>query len=178
MNLRMDCAAVWQCAAVRAAVCGSAHGGSMRAAVRLVVYGTARGSDAVCGCLAVRQCAAVCGSVRDYLCVTVRARGSVRQCGALCVWQCLAVSTVVCTQCAQCVQQCAAVRLVVCGSAWQCVAVPAHSTVSVWQCALRIYTQSRSKHIFPYKGSENEPDVARILIVTDQKELLIQIKVI
>ena len=63
--------AVWQCAAVREAVCGSACGsvrlsGSARGSVRL------SGSAAVCGSTAVygsahgcvRQCADVCGSVR------------------------------------------------------------------------------------------------------------------
>jgi hypothetical protein len=68
------CAAVRQCAAVRAAVCGSAHS-SMRA-VRAAVYGSALGSPAVrqSGSPATGS-AAVCGS----------ALGSVRQCGSACV---------------------------------------------------------------------------------------------
>jgi hypothetical protein len=55
---------VRQCAAVRAAVCGSVHGSvravrvAVCAAVRLLVYGSARGSVRLCGS------AAVCGSVR------------------------------------------------------------------------------------------------------------------
>jgi hypothetical protein len=76
MNLRTNCAAVvvreW--AAMRTAVCGSAHG-SVRA-VLAAVCSCAHGSvrilrPTVCGCLAMRQCAAVCGS-------------DVRQCAA--VW--------------------------------------------------------------------------------------------
>jgi hypothetical protein len=83
------CHSVWQCVAVRVAVCGSAQGimRAVRAAVypcvtvSLVVYDSARGSvrlsgsAAVCG--SVRQCAAVCGSVCAAL---WQYCGSVRQC--------------------------------------------------------------------------------------------------
>ena len=76
-----------QCAAVRAAVCGSA-------AVRVWQCGSVR------QCGSVWQCARQCAAVRAAVC------GS--------VWQCVAVRTVVCAQCAR---QCAAVRLVVYGRA-------------------------------------------------------------
>jgi hypothetical protein len=85
MNLRIDCATVRQygsvrqcerqCVAVPTVVC--AQCAQQCAAVRLEVYGSARGcvrlsgSAAVCGCVqqwarqcaGVQQCAAVCGSV-------------------------------------------------------------------------------------------------------------------
>jgi hypothetical protein len=88
----------------------------------------------VCGCQAVRQCAAVCGSV----CVAVR------QCGR-----------VVCGSVWQCARQCGAVCAAVCDSS-------AHG--SVWQRALNIYTQSRSPHILVclYRGSGNEPHIPRV----------------
>jgi hypothetical protein len=118
---------VWQCVAVRgsAAVCGSSPHGSVRAvdaiwcaAVRLVVFGKARGS--VRQCLAVRvavyssargslrevyvqQCAAVCASVRQWVAACDSTRGSVRQ------WMCGSVW--------QCARLCVGVRAVVCGSA-------------------------------------------------------------
>jgi hypothetical protein len=54
------CPAVWQCAAVRAAVCGSAH--DCVRAVRAIVCGSALGSVRQCAgqCVGFRQC----GSVR------------------------------------------------------------------------------------------------------------------
>jgi hypothetical protein len=53
-------------------VCGSTSGGAWQcalqcAAVRLVVYGSERGS------VQLSSSAAVCGSARSYLCATVRA---------------------------------------------------------------------------------------------------------
>jgi hypothetical protein len=111
MNLRMDCAAVQQCgsAAVRAAVCGSAHG-SVRA-VRAAVCGSVLGSvwrgtwqcaafrqyssvrQCARQCAAVLQCVVKCGSkhgsVRAMCAVRAAvwgsAHGSVRQCGSACV---------------------------------------------------------------------------------------------
>jgi hypothetical protein len=78
--------------AVRAAVCGSAHGSvrTMRAVVcgsivRLAVYGSARGSVRLstsaeeCG-NNVWQCVAVCGRERGNVVVRGSARGSVWQC--------------------------------------------------------------------------------------------------
>jgi hypothetical protein len=52
---------VQQCAAVRAAVCGSSTV-AQRAAVRLVVYGSTRGSVWLSGSAVV--CVAVCSSAR------------------------------------------------------------------------------------------------------------------
>ena len=135
---------VWQCARRQCA------------AVRLVVYGSARGSVRLSGsaavCSSVRQCARllVCDSVR----------GGVRQCVGLCVAMFGSKHGSV--------RAMHAVQLLVCGSAWQCVAVPAHGAVSVWQCALRIYTQSRSQYTFPYRGGGNEPNIPRILIFFSQ----------
>jgi hypothetical protein len=148
MNLRIwkyGFPAVRQCAAVQAAVCGSAHGGS--------VCGSAPGSSvwqcaqqcaaAVRQCGSVQQFAAVCSSV--WLCARLfvcdSARGGVRQC----VGPCVAVFSSKCGS--VCAQQYAAVRLAVCGSAWQFVAVPALGAVSVWQqCALSTYILHKVAH--------------------------------
>jgi hypothetical protein len=72
-----QCAAVLQCAAMRAAICGSAHD-SVRA-VRMAVCGSALGS--VC------QCTWQCAAVRSV--VYGSARGSsVVVCGSAAVWGC------------------------------------------------------------------------------------------
>jgi hypothetical protein len=80
----------------------------------MVVYDSARSSMK-----RVRLCgsAAVCNSMRQSVWLYV----AVQQCAA--VGQCVAVA-----------QQCAAVRAAVCGS-------PGSERDSVWQYALRIYTQ-------------------------------------
>ena len=97
------------------------------------------------GCPRLQQCAAV------HLLVYDSARGSVRLCGnaAVCGSAAVCSSAVVCDSAAVCgsVRQCVAV----CGSVWQyargsmrqkCVAVCGSVRGIVWQCALRIYTQS------------------------------------
>jgi hypothetical protein len=148
---------VRQCAAVRAAVCGSAHDSvhavrtivccsalgsiwqcvrqcarlSGSAAVRLVLYGSARGS-------AVRLCGSVTvyGSVRRCVC------GSLAVCSSAAVacsmWQCARLSEIV--------------RAAACGSVCQCVAVGGSASARRNRCvAVRvtyIYTKSLTIH-FP-----------------------------
>ena len=165
--------------AVRASVCGSAHG-SVRA-VRAAVCGSILGSlwqcarqraavwqcsslqqwAAVGGSAAVRQCAAVCGSAA----VRVQQCGSVRQCAALCGSACVAV------------WQCATVRAAVCGSVRQCVAV----RMAVCGSTLYLYIHKVAHNILlvcPFRGGGNEPHIPRMLILTDQQyELLIRITV-
>jgi hypothetical protein len=97
-------------AAVCAAVCGSAHGSVC--AVRLVVYGSERGSlrlSAVHQRAAVRQCAAVRQgvAVRAVVWCERSARSSVRQvvCALGSVWQCgSAYAAVLCGSVRGCVR--------------------------------------------------------------------------
>jgi hypothetical protein len=73
-----------------------------------------------------RQCAAMCGSVRQWAAVS----GSGRRCVRQSDWQCVAVHAAVCGIAAVCpsavvwwcaaARQCAAVRAAMCGSVWQC----------------------------------------------------------
>jgi hypothetical protein len=134
---------VWQFAAVHgsAAVCGGSPHGSVRAvraiwcvAVRLVVFGSVRGSvrqcpavrvavySSVCGSLRevyVRQCASVCGSVWQcvWLCAAVDAHGSVRQWMTACDSARGSVRQWMCGSVWQCARPCVGVRAAVCGSA-------------------------------------------------------------
>jgi hypothetical protein len=134
---------VRQCVAVRgsAAVCGSNPHGSVRAvraiwcaAVRLVVFGSARGSVRQCPAVRVavyssargslrkvyvRQCAAVCGSVWQcvWLCAAVDARRSVRQWVAACDSVRGSVRQWMCGSMYQRARLCVGVRAAVCGSA-------------------------------------------------------------
>jgi hypothetical protein len=124
--------------------------------------------------VAMRQCARQCIEVYAMFlldsawqcarhCAANRQCGSVRQCAAVC----------------SSIQQWAAV----CGSARGCVrqsvAVCGSAHGSVWQCALRVYTQSRSQFtlVCLYRGSGNQPHVPRILIqsTTHQYELSIRV---
>ena len=129
---------VWQCVVVRgsAAVCGSNPHGNVRAvraiwcaAVRLVVFGSARGSVRQCPAVRVAvhsSCAVVCakytcGSVRQWqcvwLCVAVDVRGSVRQWVAACDSARGSVRQWMCGSVWQCARPCVGVRAAVCGSA-------------------------------------------------------------
>jgi hypothetical protein len=185
MNLRMDRAALWQCGNVR-------QYGRQCASVCLVVYGSTCGSVWLSGSAAV--CVVVCGNA--WLCAAVRAA----VCGS--VWLYVAVSTVVSAHCAQCTRQYAAVQLVVCivcGSAtvrvWQsgcaCLAVRQPVAVryvqqctrqcaavcgSLWQCGSALAAVCGSAHS-GVRTVIYEATVPRILMVTDQNELSIRIKV-
>jgi hypothetical protein len=117
-----------QCVEVRTVVC--ARCARQRAVVRLVVFGSARGSvrlsgsAAVCGSVSVGvwQCARSCIAVRQCVAVHVAARGS----AAVRVWQCGSA--------------CVAVRQCMCGSA----AVCGSAEVRVWQCgSVRQYGSGR-----------------------------------
>jgi hypothetical protein len=74
---------------------------AVRAAVRLVVYGSAHGSVRLSCCGSVLQC--------DSACVAVRQRAALRQC--------VSVRLAVCGGVRGRVRQCVAVSKVVCGSA-------------------------------------------------------------
>ena len=158
-----------------AAMCGSTSGSVWQctrrqcAAVRLVVYGSTRGSVWLSGSAAVRGCVRRCA----WQCAAVRAAMG----GSVCL--CVAVSTVVSAHCTQCARQCAAVRLVVysvCGNTavrvWQCG--------SGGQCALLCAAVCAAVRGSVHSGVRSviyEPNIPRVAIVTEHYELLIRIKV-
>ena len=131
----------WQCVAVRTVVCAQCL--RQCAAVFFVVYDSAHGSVLLSGSAAVCSSVRQCAAARQCAAVCGSAAVRVRQCGS--------------------VRHCVAVR--------QCVAVCGSAHGSVWQYALRIYTQSRSQYILvcPFRGGGNEPHhIPSISILTDQ----------
>jgi hypothetical protein len=131
--------AIW-CAAVRLVVFGSARGSVRQCpAVRVAVYSSVRGS--LCE-VYVRQCAAVCGSVRQCAAVCGSVCGCVRQwmrvavCGS--GWQRVTVRVAVSGS--GCVAVCgSSVRGRVWESAWQCVALWAVVCAHAVRGAIVIY---------------------------------------
>jgi hypothetical protein len=149
-------AAVWQCAAVRVAVCASALGSvrlfgsargpydsarqcgsdcqcaQMRAAVRAEVCGNACGCVRQCTCQWAAVHVAMCGSACGTVQLSNSARGSMRQCVAALVALC----------------SCPTVRVAVCSSVRQCGSVRLSGRAAMCSRAAVCIFSNKNKYIY------------------------------